>query len=268
MSLLLGLTRAVEFRVPSVLLELGVAQKHAVGTATDMASLCPPGTLPDANVCVPVPERPGETGPALAEQRNQHRDRFGEWREYDNIPRLPERPADFRRYRLPIPPQPGQNFVISGYDLDRPDAEQRRGAHLKAVGHGGVDIAQRRGTEVKLVNLEKQVGDSEVLHVGPLFGNSVVTRHSVREGGMIRDYIIIYGHLQGAAPGLKRLMNLREGSLLGYVGDSGSPGDVHLHFEVRRVREGINAQELGVGQLNQNAKTVACDPRNVLPLLP
>ena len=57
-------------------------------------------------------------------------------------------------------------------------------------------------------------------------------------------------------------------ALLGFVGDSGSPGVVHLHVEVRRAREGVDAGQLPLGQVNQNAKTVACDPRNVLELLP
>jgi murein DD-endopeptidase MepM/ murein hydrolase activator NlpD len=61
-------------------------------------------------------------------------------------------------------------------------------------------------------------------------------------------------------------MNLREGSLIGYVGDSGSPGDVHLHLEVRQVREGVNVAELAPGEIAKNDKTVVCDPRNVLRL--
>jgi murein DD-endopeptidase MepM/ murein hydrolase activator NlpD len=238
---------------------------HAGGETTDLSSVCPPGTLPDANVCIPVPTQ-GAGGEALDPQAGAHRDRSGHWRLYEQIPRRPERPADYRRYRLPIPTIPGQSFLLSGYDLHLPDAEQRRGAHLAAVGHGGIDIAQKRGTEVRLVALEHQVGEAELLHVGKLFGNSVVTRHALREAGKLRDYIVIHGHLDGPAPGLTRGQNAREGSLIGFVGDSGSPGDVHLHLEVRRVRDGVDPAQLAAGELVQNAKTVACDPRNVLPI--
>lgn len=119
---------------------------------------------------------------------------------------------------------------------------------------------------MRLVNLEHQTADAEVLFVGEVFGNSVVTRHSVREGDRLREYVIVYGHLEGAAPGLSRGMNVREGALLGFVGDSGSPGDVHLHLEVRRVRDGVNVATLAPGELTKNARTVACDPRNVMPL--
>jgi murein DD-endopeptidase MepM/ murein hydrolase activator NlpD len=271
-SLLSLLTRAGELRGPAA--RTGVAgvvsspsEQGPGGLLQANAAACPRATLPDGNVCVPVPD-PNALGEALVEQQNEHHDRNGQLRVYDQIPLRPERPRDFRKYRLPVPVLLDQSFVTSGYDLDRPDAEQRRGPELSAVGHGGVDLAQARGTEVHLVNLENQVGDAEVLDVGHLFGNSVVTHHALREAGALRDYLVIYGHLESAAPGLARGQSLKAGALLGYVGDSGSPGVVHLHFEARRAREGVNAAELPLGQVNQNAKTVACDPRNVLELLP
>lgn len=230
-------------------------------------ALCPPGTLPDGGVCVPVPDT-GQGGEALAEQRAAHHDRRGRLRAYDQIPRRPERPADYRRYQLPVPPLSQQSFVTSGYDLDLPDEAQRRGSELKAVGHGGVDLAQKRGAPALLVPLEHQVGDAGVLFVGKLFGNSVVTQHAVREGGGVRDYLVIYGHLEKPASDLRKGSTLPAGAVVGYVGDSGSPGVVHLHLEIRRAREGVALSSLSPGELAQNSKTVACDPRNVLPLLP
>lgn len=230
------------------------------------AALCPAGTLPDGGVCIPAFELTAG-GEALSEQRAAHHDKQGRLRVYDQIPRRPERPADYRRYQLPVPPLPQQSFVTSGYDLDLPDDEQRRGAEMKAVGHGGVDVAQKRGTPVALVPLEHQVGDADVLFVGKLFGNSVVTHHAVREGGSVRDYLVIHGHLEKPASGLHKGSSVPAGGIVGYVGDSGSPGVVHLHLEVRRAREGVVLQSLGGGELAHNSKTVACDPRNVLPLL-
>jgi murein DD-endopeptidase MepM/ murein hydrolase activator NlpD len=255
-----ALTRAAE----SVDAPEATAAPARADSPEPLSSQCPAGTLPDRGVCIPVPVAP-LGGDELLAQQNAHRDRAGIWRSYEQIPRRPERPSNYRRYRLPVPPLPGQSFVASGYDLDRPDTLQRRGAGLKAIGHGGVDIAQKRGVEVRLVALEHQVGDAEVVHVGSLFGTSVVTRHALREGGRLREYLVIHGHLEGAAPGLARGSNAREGTLLGFVGDSGSPGAVHLHLEVRRVREGIDALRLGPGELTQSSKTVVCDPRNVLP---
>jgi murein DD-endopeptidase MepM/ murein hydrolase activator NlpD len=235
------------------------------GAASNDA-LCPLGTLPDGGVCIPVLRVFG--GLALSEERAQHHDRSGRLRVYDQIPRRPERPADYRRYQLPVPPLPEQSFVTSGYDLDRPDDEQRRGADLKAVGHGGIDLAQKRNTPVTLVPLEHQIGDADVLFVGKLFGNSVVTHHAVREQDAVRDYLVIHGHLEKPASGLTRGATLSTGAIVGYVGDSDSPGVVHLHLEVRRAREGVALGSLGPGELTKNVNTVACDPRNVLPLLP
>jgi len=231
------------------------------------APACPARTLPDGGVCVPVPEGNAVGGETLLEARAQHHDRAGHLRAYDQIPRRPDRPSDYRKFQLPVPPLPQQSFVTSGYDLDLPDDEQRRGAELKAVGHGGVDLAQKRGTPVTLVPLEHQVGDADVLFVGKLFGNSVVTHHAVREQTSVRDYLVIHGHLEKPAAGLLRGATLPAGAIVGYVGDSGSPGVVHLHLEVRRAREGVSLNALGPGELAQNSKTVACDPRNVLPLL-
>jgi murein DD-endopeptidase MepM/ murein hydrolase activator NlpD len=231
----------------------------------ELGSLCPAGTLPDGMVCIPVPStRPGSAA-ILHAHRGMHRRKDGLWYTYDHIPRRPDRPAEYAQYRLPVSLDAGG--VGSGYDLDLPDALQRRGPGLSAVGHGGIDIAHERGTEVRLVNLEHQVGAAEVVHVGDLFGTSVVTRHSVRQAGELRSYLTIYGHLEMAAPGLSAGTSLDDGGLVGFVGDSGSPGIVHLHLEIRRVRRGVDLDQLAPRQLVENAKTVACDPRNALPLL-
>jgi len=274
LALALGLRAVSLLAAPAPTAAPGVDKRSALANAakpsggvTASAPSCPARTLPDGGVCVPVPDRGRAGGEALAEQRAQHHDREGRLRVYDQIPRRPERPADYRKYQLPVPALPQQSFVTSGYDLDLPDDEQRRGAEMKAVGHGGVDVAQKRGTPVTLVPLEHQVGEADVLFVGKLFGNSVVTHHAVREQSTLRDYLVIHGHLEKPAAGLARGATLPAGAIVGYVGDSGSPGVVHLHVEVRRAREGISLSTLAAGELAHNSKTVACDPRNVLPLL-
>jgi murein DD-endopeptidase MepM/ murein hydrolase activator NlpD len=204
-------------------------------------------------------------GEPLEVEQNEHHDRHGRLVRYEHIPRRPERPADYRRYALPL--STPQSFVGSGYDLDLPDAAQRRGAGLKAVGHGGLDLAAPRGTAVHGVRLEHQRGEAEVLFMGELFGTSVVTLHTVAEGSALRAYLIVHGHLERASGGLQRGSAVTPETTLGFVGDTGSPGVVHLHFEVRRVRDAIAVRELAPGELVHNAKTVACDPRNVLELV-
>jgi len=236
-------------------------------TAALARTECPPGTAPDNDACVHL-TRGAEDGPLAPSLPNIHREKSGRLKEYEQIPRLPDRPSDYDAYRYPIPPGlPNGHYVVSGYDLDRPDPEQRRGRTLSHVGHGGVDLPQAKGTPVKNLGLEHQEGDTEVLYTGPLFGTTVVTRHSLREGGRLRDYVVLFGHLDSIAAGVAPGVTLKDGDLVGAVGDTSSPQLVHLHYEVRRVREGIDLAKVPAGaQLLADSVSVVCDPRNVLPL--
>jgi murein DD-endopeptidase MepM/ murein hydrolase activator NlpD len=231
------------------------------------ADECPRHTLPDHGVCVRVPS-PEDDGPESPSYANVHRERTGLWTVYDQIPRRPERPADYDAYVYPVPPGlPGGHSVMSGYDLDRPDHSQRRGPSLRATGHGAVDLAQERGAPAKMVELEHQEGPADVVYAGPLFGTTVVTRHTLREGGELRDYVLLFGHLDAVAPGIAPGVQVRAGDVVGFVGDTGSPGLVHLHLEARRVREGVDVTKVLHGRIVANEVSIVCDPRNVLPLL-
>ncbi|HET9953738.1 MAG TPA: M23 family metallopeptidase, partial [Polyangiaceae bacterium] len=222
--------------------------------------LCPARTLPDHGACIPVPSglEEEEGAPQLEIEQNAHHDRRGHWVSYEHVPKRPDRPSEYRSYRFPIAVQKNQSFVMSGYDLDRPDEAQRRGS-MKAVGHGGVDLAAPRGTPIHAIQFEHQLADSEVLFVGELFGTSVVLLHNVREAGIDREYLSLHGHLERAASGLKRGDVVAPGTLIGFVGDSASRGIVHLHYEVRRARDGVKLRELGPGELAHNSRTLACD---------
>jgi len=232
---------------------------------------CSLGSFFDDGACIKLPEDEsfGEDPVGAPEGEaawTGHHEKSGKWLAYEQIPRRPDRPADYDKYVYPIPPGlPGGHYVVSGYDLDLPDSMQRRGK-MRAVGHGGVDIPQKRGTPIKLIALDHQVGDAEVIHVGPLFGISVVTRHTLREGGRERDYVLIHGHIDAAAAGLARGQLVKAGEVIAYVGDTGSPELVHLHLEARRVREGIDASKLMGGRIVAPDATIVCDPRNVLQL--
>jgi murein DD-endopeptidase MepM/ murein hydrolase activator NlpD len=238
---------------------------------------CAQGSLPDGDgrgaACVRLPEDGEGSEPPAESVSNSHRDREGRWVVYDQIPRRPDRPADYDAYRYPVPCDRG--CVTSGYDLDRPDEFQRRRRRLRQVGHGALDLAAPRGTPVSAVELVHQQGPSELLYVGTLFGNSVISLHTLREGGTLRDYIVLVGHLDAYAANLHPGSPLHPGDLVGTVGDSGSPGLVHLHLEVRRVR-GDLGELTKRGELERLARedpaalvgsaTIVCDPRNVLPL--
>lgn len=228
---------------------------------------CPPGTAPDNDACVHLTAS-SDDGPVAEARANAHRERSGKWSTYEQIPRLPERPRDYDAYRYPIPPGlPGEHHVISGYDLDQPDSKQRRGPTLKHVGHGAVDLPQAKGTPVHMITLEHQEGDAEVLYAGFLFGTTVMTRHALREGGRLRDYVMLFGHLDSIAAGISAGAMLKDGQLVGAVGDTGSPRLVHLHLEIRRVRDDVDLTKVAAGaSMIADSVTVVCDPRNVLPL--
>ena len=245
---------------------LAVPPEPNEGAAAGFSALCEPRTLPDGDVCVPIPAPDDGDGDELIAEPGAHHDKRGRYQVYDQIPRRPERPADYTAYRYPVPVS-GATLAMSGYDLDRPESAQRQGRRFSQVGHGGIDLAAPRGAEVHLVNLEHQEGAAEVVFVGKLFGTTVLTRHALREAGRLREYIVLYGHLEAPAPGLEpHRGELAEGALLGYVGETGSPGIVHLHLEVRRVRDGVDVNKLAPERLVANETTVVCDPRNVLPL--
>jgi murein DD-endopeptidase MepM/ murein hydrolase activator NlpD len=248
-------------------IRVAVAGAPPRGPSSLARAECPPGTVPDQGACVHLAAA-ADDGLLAPVAANAHHDKRGRFTTYDQIPRLPERPADYDAYRYPIPAGlPGGHHVVSGYDLDRADGKQRRGARLSHVGHGGVDLPQAKGTPVKMIALEHQEGDAEVLYTGTLFGTTVVTHHTLREGGRLRDYVVLFGHLDAIGPGVTPGRTLKEGETLGAVGDTGSPELVHLHLEVRRVRDGVDVTHVPAGaQLLSQTVSVVCDPRNVLPL--
>jgi murein DD-endopeptidase MepM/ murein hydrolase activator NlpD len=273
--------------VASLSLGAGTARRVAIrvvepaGPAASMpeaalpSPACPPRALPDGTVCVRAPEA-DESAPEAEDTPNAHHDPRGRWVTYDEIPRRPERPEDYDAYRYPVPCD--RDCVTSGYDLDRPDEQQRRlqprhgaaaetdGARNGIIGHGAVDLLQPRGTPIAQLRLAHQEGDAEVVFVGTLFGLTLVTRHAVREGDRVHDYLLLLGHLDAAAPGLSPGVAVKEGEVVGQVGDSGSPGAIHLHVEVRRLRAGVDPSHLSPAALVANETSMVCDPRNVLPL--
>ncbi len=243
----------------------GVAPSSATPPAKGALSStpCPLRTLPDGDACVRLPDD-DEGAPEAESAQNGHHDTRGRWTTYDEISRRPDRPADYDSYRYPVPCD--HHCVTSGFDLDRPDDLQRRGRRLHYVGHGAVDLPQEKGTPIRMLALDHQQGDAEVIYVGPLFGTTVITRHALREAGQLRDYLLLFGHLDTQAPGMRIGARLREGDVLGFVGDTGSPGLVHLHVEARRMRAGVDAARLAPSAAIANENSVVCDPRNVLPL--
>jgi hypothetical protein len=187
-------------------------------SAARLSALCPRGTLPDGDVCVPVPPR----------ERAERQDEPGRRSRatHDRIERRPDRPADYAKYRLPAD-----------------------------------------GTVVRLVRLEHQEGDAEILYAGELAGlagKTAVAVHAVRDGTGLREYLAIFGNLARLEPGLARGARIPDGQRLGTLADA-SPA-AELDYEIRRLRTGAEARALAPADFVTDARTVECDARNVLVL--
>lgn len=95
--------------------------------------------------------------------------------------------------------------------------------------HNAIDIIADRGTPVVAVT-----------------GSTVLKLFKSDRGG-ITLYLLdpdgrtvyYYAHLQGYAPGIVEGKRVRQGEVIGYVGDSGNavPGNTHLHFEITIVQD-------------------------------
>lgn len=108
------------------------------------------------------------------------------------------------------------------------------GSYCSGGAHGGIDIAAPTGTPV-------YAADSGVVSIAgtragsETYGTFIRLHHGTR-------YRTIYAHLSKVA--VKERQQVKEGQIIGYVGNTGRSFGAHLHFEVRldNVRQkGINA---------------------------
>lgn len=92
----------------------------------------------------------------------------------------------------------------------------------KRRAHKGVDYAAPRGTAVRAT------ADGKVLLKGRKggFGKTIIIRH----GG---TYSTLYAHLRGYKKGLRRGQVVKQGDIIGYVGNTGLATGPHLHYEFR-----------------------------------
>ncbi|MBK9261507.1 MAG: hypothetical protein IPM54_17085 [Polyangiaceae bacterium] len=219
--------------------------------APAMAASCGPFQLPEGDACIPLP-RTGQTTrvdgsdapKAALRQRGEV------------IPRRPERPADASAYRYPLAGD-AKPIVLGGLDLPPgtvPDAE---------IGPSAVLLEATSGDEVIAVTLEGQEGPAEVAFVGELVGTTVVTAHMVREGGRLRQILVVHGLLASSSERAVEGVTVEDGDVIGWVG-SLSGGRDALYVEARQVREGTNLGVVDSSKLRDDSTSVACDLRNVL----
>ncbi|WP_437733031.1 hypothetical protein [Sorangium sp. So ce1335] len=250
-------------------------------------ALCGPRTVPEGAACVPLPA-PGaplpEGGAAALYGPTGARPGAGaRSHAYEHIPRRPERPASAAAYAFPIgaPDHPSPAFLLVEGAAAPPGALPQAGpaptgpSPVAAIGAprpeppswtGGVEIAAARGDRVAALRLDGQEAKAEVVFVGELTGITVATAHDVREGDRVRRYVLLHGHLDRPGPGVVAGARLDAGDVVGYAGETGSPGLVRLHLEARQLREGARLSDIDPKRITDAAVTVPCDLRNVLPL--
>ncbi len=122
---------------------------------------------------------------------------------------------------------PGLLFPMA--TIPKCDVLNNFGGYSKTYGggaHQGVDIGSALGQEVYAVEdgvLYRQFTD---LGSAPGYGWGLIG---------LSDTQYRYYHLSAFVPGLAEGDTVRQGDVIGYVGDTGNatPGGYHLHFEVR-----------------------------------
>ncbi len=119
-----------------------------------------------------------------------------------------------------------KSFLRSPVAFSRISSRFSRGRYHpilhKIRAHRGVDYAAAIGTPVKAV------GDGRVFHKGYSkgFGNTIVLTHA-------NGIATLYAHLYGYKRGLKKGQKVKQGSIIGTVGQSGLATGPHLHYEFR-----------------------------------
>ena len=242
-AVLAAIAAAVDRRIEPVLVNGAGPARQSADPAALMRP-CPPGTLLDNQVCIPVPITQGAPRSTAPDDAGRGRD----WQIYDRLPRRPDRASDPRRYRWPV-------AEIAAFD---PSPFTAAGA----VALDALLLAAPPASSVTAPALEHQRGKAAVLYTGVSVGQTVVTEHHVLEGKQEQIYLALLGNL--ASVTTRAGARLDAGAPVGTVGDSAQRGVSGLHFEIRRVRQGVDVRALQPDEFRSRAHTIACDARNVL----
>lgn len=108
--------------------------------------------------------------------------------------------------------------------------------------HRGIDFAAPSGTPIYAA------GDGRVMEAGRKgsYGNYIRIRHN-------GEYSTAYAHLSRYASGLRKGARVKQGQVIGYVGNTGRSTGPHLHFELIRGNAQINPSSIksvSAGALN------------------
>ena len=99
--------------------------------------------------------------------------------------------------------------------------------------HRGVDFAAKRGTPIMAA------GDGRISFAGRngTFGRFIEIKH-------LNNFKTRYAHLYKFAKGIKKGRIVKQGDVIGYVGNSGRSTGPHLHYEVQHKNRTINPMKL------------------------
>ncbi|HEX9621365.1 MAG TPA: hypothetical protein VF989_14580 [Polyangiaceae bacterium] len=189
---------------------------------------CPPDTLPDGRVCIPVPPASADLLPSLP------------YTVRDYLPRRPDRLADLSRYALPFPNRPGATSI-----------------RVQASKVGALGFTSSQPEPIMLVELDGQRGPARVLDVSTKDGQArALTRHLVELGRRAREILLVWDGLQPVSGELRHGLEMPAGKRLGSARS--------LELLTRQVREGVDGKSLDLTTALDDDKTIATDPRNVL----
>ncbi len=231
----------------------------AASSAPGVAASCGPRTLPEGDACIPLPPPGRAPQPDGREELPEGPEPFAA--RSPLVPRRPERPAEASAYRFPLAGEAAP-AVLAG--LDRPfDLSLELGE--VSPGPGAVLLDAGSGDVVVALSLEGQEGPAEVAFVGELLGATVVTAHLVRDGGRLRQMLLVHGNLDRPSDRAVVGAPLEAGDELGFVGDSAFRGRPGLYLEARQLREGTSLGGLDPSRLRDDIISVPIDVRNVVP---
>jgi hypothetical protein len=129
----------------------------------------------------------------------------------------------------------------------------------------GMLIPAPARTVVTLISLEHQIGSARRL-VLPGPEPRLLTLHKVSRHAVTRSYVLVYEGLSFDADAAEA--DIPVGTPLGRVSASPGAGRAALRLTVRQLRRGAHPDQLRAHRLLSDAVSIACDPRNVLPVKP
>jgi len=167
------------------------------------------------------------------------------------VPRLPSRPPSFTDYQLPVDP-------VLAASISGP------GTSPAVAGGAGLSLETDPESVVTLVDLEGQIEPPVVVLVGELYGVTVAVAHRTRQQGRERDYLVFYGRLDRPGPEVVSGAKLTPMAIVGYTARGAATSQLYL--EVREQVAVGSSQAAHLSELVRADKSVAVDPRNVLPV--